>query len=527
MRKIINRANKKVSFGGAAGLLIMAALLSQALGFLRNRLISANFTSVDPGSSDAFFAAFQIPDFFFYTIAAGALGVAFIPFLSDKLEAGDRRGAWELTSSLLNALIIVMGAISIFMFIFAKPLVHAIAPDLPQNHLSDAVRIMQFISINPLLFSLSGVITSVQQAIGRFFFFAFAPIVYNLSIIASIFIFRDSIGIVGLGIGALVGASLQLLIAVLGLLGLNFEYHRKIHWRSASFKSVLQKLPARSLDQGVDQINSIVETNRAQTLGVGPVSYYNYALTLMNVPVMLIGNSISTAAFPRLVERLASGRTDLFRKDFTSILRLIIWVTMPVVVICFFCRAYLARLIYGNVARDVALIFGYLTGAIFFRIIYSMLSRWFYAQKDTKTPLYVSLFAIGLNIYLAFSLARPSAYGVAGLALAQSIVAASEVLVLLIIMIKRDHRIFGRYFQEGIVKIASVTGFTMTATFIMMSLLPLDKADRGIVTLGSKLGLITLVSILVHLVFSYLLRIEEARAFINDVARAIFKPIKL
>jgi hypothetical protein len=61
----------------------------------------------------------------------------------------------------------------------------------------------------------------------------------------------------------------------------------------------------------------------------------------------------------------------------------------------------------------------------------------------------------------------------------------------------------------------------------MMSLLPLDKADRGIVTLGSKLGLITLVSILVHLVFSYLLRIEEARAFINDVARAIFKPIKL
>ena len=90
---------------------------------------------------------------------------------------------------------------------------------------------------------------------------------------------------------------------------------------------------------------------------------------------------------------------------------------MPVLVICFFCRAYLARLIYGNVARDVALIFGYLTGAIFFRIIYSMLSRWFYAQKDTKTPLYVSLFAIGLNIYLAFSLARPSAYGVAGLSL--------------------------------------------------------------------------------------------------------------
>lgn len=527
MRNIIAKANKRVSFGGAASLLIMTAMLSQGLGFLRNRLISANFTRLNPGSSDAFFAAFQIPDFFFYTIAAGALGVAFIPFLSEKFERNERRGAWELTSSLLNALVIVMGLLSVVMFIFAKPLVHAIAPNLPANHLAEAVKIMQIVSLNPLLFSLSGVINSVQQVVGRFFFFAMSPIIYNLSIIASIFVFKDSIGIVGLGVGALVGALLQLLLAVVGLAGLNFEYHRKIHWKSPAFKSVLHKLPARSLDQGVDQINSIVETNRAQTLGVGPVSYYNYALTLMNVPIMLIGNSIATAAFPRLVEKASSGRMDLFRKDFASILRLIIWITMPVLVVCFFCRAYLARLIYGDVARDVALIFGYLTGAIFFRIIYTMLSRWFYAQKDTKTPLYVSLFAIGLNIYLAFTLTRPNSYGISGLALAQSIVAASEVAILLAIMLKRDHQVFGRYFQEGIIKIASVTGFTMTATFIMMSLLPLEKADRGIVTLGSKLGLISLVSLVVHLLFSYLLRIEEARAFLSDLSKAIFKPIKL
>lgn len=527
MKQILARTNRRISFGGAATLLIIAALLSQMLGFVRNRLISANFTLVDPGSSDAFFAAFQIPDFFFYTIAAGALGVAFIPVLADKLEAGDRKVAWELTSSIMNALVIAMGVISVFMFVFAKPLIHTIAPNLPDDHLAEAVRIMQFISVNPLLFALSGVITSFQQAIGRFFFYALAPIVYNLAIIVSVFVFKDNVGIVGLGIGALIGAILQLLVSLAGLWGSGFKYHFRISWHTSGFKDVVRRLPARSLDQGVDQINSIVETNRAQALGVGPVTYYNFATTLMNVPVMLLGNSIATAAFPRLVDRLAKGRTDLFRRDFIHILRGIIWVTAPVLVICYFCRAYMARLVFGRVAPEVALIFGYLLGAIFFRIVYSMLSRWFYAQKDTKTPLYVSLFAIALNIYLAFMLAKPDSYNISGLALAQSIVAAAEVFILLVIMIKRDRALFGRFFQEGLLRIMSVTGFSMTATFIMISILPLNATDRGFSTLGAKLGIISLVTLVVHVVFSLFFGMEEAKAVLRQAKKFIYKPVKI
>ena len=185
MNKLLNRANKRISLGGVATLLFTVTLAGQVLGFLRNRLISANFTRLDPGSSDAFFTAFQIPDFFFYTITAGALGVAFIPFLTDRLHNGDKKGVWELTSSLLNVLAIAMTLISVITFIFAKPLVHALAPNMADEHLAEAVRIMQFISFNPLLFTLSGIITSVQQTFGRFFFYAFAPLIYNLTIIGA------------------------------------------------------------------------------------------------------------------------------------------------------------------------------------------------------------------------------------------------------------------------------------------------------------------------------------------------------
>lgn len=529
MNRFINRANKRISFGGAATLLVVVALFGQLLGFLRNRLISANFSVVDPGASDAFFAAFQIPDFFFFTIAAGALGVAFIPFLSDRLEIGDKKGVWELATSLLNVLIIAMGVVAVFMFIFAPQLISLLAPNLRHTpvHFEEAVIIMRLISINPLLFSLSGILTSVQQTFGRFFFFAIAPLTYNFAIIVSIYIFKDSIGIVGLGIGALVGAILQLLIALLGLIGLGFQWRPKIAWQRSEFRQMLRQLPPRSLDQGIDQVNSMVEVNRASVLGVGAISNYTYALTLMYVPVMLLGNSIATAAFPRLTERLSQNRPDLFRQDFLRILRMIIWMTMPVLVISYFGRAYLARLIFGDFSREVALIFGYLVIAILFRIIYSMVSRYFYAYKDTKTPLLVSIFAITLNIILAFKLAHPDSYGVSGLALAQSITAMSEVIVLGGIMLYRDRKLLNQTFISGVLRTFSVTGFSLLAAFTMISFLPLNIDDRGIFTLGGKLGAISLVTFAVHLAVSWMFELDEAEAALQKTKQIILKPIKI
>lgn len=521
---------KKISIGNAATLLIVVALFGQALGFLRNRLISTNYTATDPGASDAFFVAFQIPDFFFYTIAAGALGVAFIPVLADRLHSGDKKSMWELTSSLLNILAIVMAIVGVFIFIFADSLIGLLAPNLKPENFEQAVTMMRIIALNPLFFTLSGVITSVQQTIGRFFFFAVAPLTYNVAIIISLYLSVNTLGIIGLAVGALVGAILQLLVAWAGMTGLGFKYHPVIKWKSSDFKLVMGNLPARSLDQGIDQVNAIVETNRAQALGTGPVSYYNYALTLQNVPIMLIGTSIATAAFPRLTERLAQNRRDLFRKDFLAILRVIIWLSAPTVIVAYFARGYLARLIFGDVSREVALIFGFLVVSIFFRIIYAMISRWFYAQKDTRTPLFVSIFAIGLNIYLAFQLARPTeagGYDIAGLALAQSIVALVEVIILTIIMIIRDRKMLDPSFIGALVKIVSVSGFTILATYMMVRLLPLQVADRGIVTLGFKLAAIGGVTFAVHLVVSWIFGLKEVYPVFKKIRNIVFRPVRL
>jgi putative peptidoglycan lipid II flippase len=248
---------------------------------------------------------------------------------------------------------------------------------------------------------------------------------------------------------------------------------------------------------------------------------------LSTAPILLIGTAISTAAFPRLNQRLSQGRPDLFRKDFLAVLRVMIWISAPIVVTCFFARGYLARLIFTRDNAQIAIIFGFLTVAIFFRIIYAIVSRWFYAQKDTKTPLFVSIFTIGLNIFLAYSLSRPSSYGLEGLALAQSITAAVEVFVLGLIMIKRDPKLFDLAFLNGVSKIISVTGFTIVAGFVAVSFYPLTAGDQGFFVLGSKLTFISLVIFSVHTALSALFGLEEVRPFFRRVRRIVIKPFRL
>lgn len=523
------KAKKRLtSLGNVATLLIATTLIGQVLGFFRTKLISSNFSPEDAGS---YFAAFVIPDFFFYTLAAGALGVAFMPFLSDRLIKGDRRGMWELSSSLLNLLSLIMLVVGALIFIFAEPLLkHVVAPGLADDpaRLHDAVTIMRLVALNPLMFTLSGILVSAQQTLGRFFFYAIAPLFYNTSIIASIYIFGDSsIGVVGLGIGAFVGGLLQLLIVGFGLIGTRFYWRPKILWRSEDFRSVLRQLPPRSMDQGVDQVLAVVETRFASFLGSSYITYYNIAYTLHMAPILLLGSAISTAAFPRLNKRLSQGRPDLFRKDFLRILRLMIWLTVPVVIVCYFGRGYIARLIFADNAPEIALIFGFLTVAILFRVVYAIVSRWFYAQKDTKTPLFVSIFAIGLNIALVTVLARESAYHIAGLAIAQSITAAAEVAVLACIMLWRDRKLFDAAFAGALVRILSVSGFSLIAGYIAVHILPLLASDVGFIVLGTKFAIIVGSILSVHLVMSAIFGLEEAKAVLTRAKRIILRPIKI
>lgn len=531
MAAILPRIRKRITFGNAAFILAGSAALSQILGFLRTKLINANFigATVPPDqNAGVYFAAFVLPDFFFFTIAAGALGVAFMPYLSDRLERGDKAGIWKLSSSLINVMSVVLFVVGLILLVFADVLARQLAQGYTPDQVHNVAVMMRILAMNPLIFTVSGVISAVQQVHGRFFFYAIAPIFYNLSIVASIFIFKDNIGIVGLAIGAVAGALLQLMVVCLGNYGLGFRWRPKVQWKDGEFRQMLKQLPPRSLDQGLDQVQVIVETNIASSRRLGgatAVSDYNNAYVLHTAPILLIGTTISTAFFPKLSARLSQGRPDLFRRDFLKILRLLIWLTLPVAVVSFFARGYLARLIFSQNSPEISIIFGSLVLAILFRVMFSIISRWFYAQKDTRTPLIVSVFVIALNVVLAYRLSH--GYGVQGLAIAQSIVAATEVVILSVIMVMRDHKLINKWFLGGVWKIVSVTGFSLVAGYIAISYLPLGVNDVGPLVLGSKLMAITAIVFVTHLGLSAVFGLEEAFVVLRRVRNFILRPVRV
>jgi hypothetical protein len=94
-------------------------------------------------------------------------------------------------------------------------------------------------------------------------------------------------------------------------------------------------------------------------------------------------------------------------------------------------------------------------------------------------------------------------------------------------MIARDHQLLNMEFWGGCARILSVTGFSVIAGFIMISLYPLQAADQGIITLGSKLGFITLVVLTTHVAISGLFGLSEAKPVFEKLRKLIFRPIRL
>ena len=125
-----------------------------------------------------------------------------------------------------------------------------------------------------------------------------------------------------------------------------------------------------------------------------------------------------------------------------------------------------------------------------------------------------------MNIFLAFRLARPvtaGGYGIAGLAIAQSIVAAVEVLILVTVMVWRDPKLFNFAFWSDVMRTLSVTGFTVLTTYTMVSIVPLLATDRGFATLGSKLLAIVIPTLVVHVVISAIFGLDEVRPVIRKI----------
>ena len=534
-RSVVALANAKLSIKFAAVLLSASTLVSALLGIFRDRLLNGYYLDTYPTGIDAYTAAFTIPDFMFFILTSGALAVSFIPVFNQRLIAGNKKSAWELSTSTLNLMALATLVASILIMVFADPLIrYVVGPVLDESGTILAINMMRVIAINPFLFSIATVLSSIQQAVGRFVFYALAPALYNVGILIGITVFTGGInifgiqifegGIMGVALGVVFGAILQVIVSIIGLFGLGFDYEFKIYWKNHGFRSVLKLLPARSLDQGIDYVNGIVSTNLSSRMGAGALRSYQQASSLHQMPVNLIGVAISTAFFPKLTEEVED--SNKFYDTFRTALRTITWIALPVAVIAFFSRGYVVSFVKNGGDKLIASVLAALIVSVFARSIFHIASRGFYARQDTKTPFIVSVIAVGLSMLLSVIFSLVFNWGPEGLGWAQSIGALVEIILLLgILEIQSKGKLLNHEYWSSLVRMLFATLITGCVAYSMTKFLPLMSTDNSIFITFPKFFIITAVSAVTYLIAGYFLNIEEVKPIFAKIKKALFRNV--
>lgn len=537
LRSVVSMANTKLPVRFAAIVLASSTLLSALLGIFRDRLLNSYYLDTYPTGIDAYTAAFTIPDFLFFLLTSGALSVSFIPVFNQRLMNGNKKSAWELSSSILNLMAVLTLIASVLIMIFADPLVrYIVGPGLDESGMILATNMMRVIAINPFLFSISTILSSIQQALGRFIFYALAPALYNVGILIGIVWFTGGInlfgwqifegGIMGVALGVVFGAILQVIVSLIGVFGLGFDYEFKINWKNQGFRSVLKLLPARSLDQGIDYANTIVTTNLSSRMGAGALRSYNQAYSLSQMPVSLIGVAISTAFFPQLTEEIGEGNETKFHQTFRTALSTIIWIALPIGIIAFFARGYVVSFIKNGGDPLISSVLATLILSIFANSIFHIAARGFYAHQDTKTPFIVSIIAIGFTIALAITLSVIGC-GVEGLGWAQSIGATLEVVILLTLLQKKSgNKLLNKGFWKNTSRTIFATAITGCVAYSLAKFFPFMATDDSIFMVFPKFCVITIGALIAYLLAGYFLDLEQIEPIKKFLKKVLLKTPK-
>ena len=420
-----------------------ASLVSRLLGVLRNRIFASMFGAGD--ELDAYFAAFRIPDFLLNLLILGAFSAAFIPVFTGLISRRKKKHAFLVANSVLNLILTVMVVICVIAAIFAPFLMFLIAPGFNPEKMELAVALTRIMLLSPILFGISTVISGILNSYRKFFAYAIAPVMYNLGIIAGTLVFVPRIGVYGLAVGVLIGAFLHVLIQVPAVLGTGFRYRPKLELKNYYLWKVGKLMIPRAAGLAVTQVNLVVITVIASTLMAGSVAIFNLANDLQNLPVSLFGISFAIAIFPTLAHNASLKKFGEFVKNFSHTFRQIVFLIVPAAVGLFLLRAQVVRLVLGTGKFDwedtyyTAATLGLFCVGLIGQALVPLTARAFYALQDTKTPVFISILAVILNISLC--LLFVNLMGVVGLALAFSISSLFNLGLLYLMLHRRVKRL--------------------------------------------------------------------------------------
>lgn len=398
--------SRQTSILSGAFIIMSTVILSKILGLIRDRLLAHIFS---PNITEIFFAAFRLPDLIFQLVILGALSVAFIPVFTEYLEEKGKDAAFEMARSVLNVALLFFISVTILIYIFAPLLINSIiVPGFTPERQAQVAELTRIILIGQVILAIGSFFIGILQSFQRFIIPAFASVFYNFGIIIGIVFLSRSMGIKGVAIGVVIGAILHILIQLplIFSMGFKFKFPKKLF--HPGVQDIMKLMSMRTIGLAAEQINETVGVALASISSVGSLTYLTFAQHLQVVPIGLFGATLAQAAMPVLSSERARGKIEEFKITLLTTMHQILFLALPATAILIVIRIPVVRLVFGASQFDweatvlTGATLAFLSIGLAAQSVSLLFVRGFYALKDTKTPVIVSIFVVLINIVLSY-----------------------------------------------------------------------------------------------------------------------------
>lgn len=522
-------APRPVNLFRSTAVVVVGFGLAKAISLLQTVVLAGQFGVGE--AMDVYVSANRIPETLFTLIAGGALGTAFLPVFSGLLTE-NRDKAWRTASHVINTIFMLTLLLSVVVFFLAPWLVgQAVAPGFDAAAQEQTVGVMRVLLISTIIFSVSGILMGILQSHNHFFMPALAPIMFDLGILFGVLVLLDSYGVYGLAYGAVIGAALHLGVQLPGLFMFKAKWTASLGLNDPELWRIFRLMVPLVGGLGVFSLNFIVMNNIASQLGTGAVAAVDWGWRLMQIPQTLIGTAMGVVIFPTLSALSKLGDLAGKRAALSGALRFILIGSIPSAVGLVLVGRPLVSLLERGAFDPAATELVYST-LVFFSlgiIVYSVLevvARGFYADKDTMFPLLAGVVGAAVNLVLSYVLSGaltlddPSTAFPGGLALANSLGVAVEVILLTVVLRRRWSGIDGGALLRATAKTSAATA-AMAAAILGFNAAwgALGLTDGGTLYTIAQIGGQVVIGGAVFFGAAYLLRLEELWTIVNVILR--------
>jgi len=427
--------------------------VSRLFGLVRSQFMAGLLGAT--GIGDAFNIAFRFPNLLRRLFAEGAMSSGFVPVFTRLVEKEGPQSAQRFFSRIFALLATILVVLTILVIAIAPWIIDFYyagqAGGSPEER---RLAILLFRLMFPyLLFvSLAAILQGVLNTHHEFSIPAAAPIFFNVFVIGSalayLAFYRGQLTqarAVFLAVGVVLGGLAQLGVQVPWLMRHGYRLGFDFHWKDPQVARFLTLVLPTIFSAGVYQLNAMLVDPLAVAVGEGALSAIQYSIRLQEFPLGMVVVSLATVSLPVFSRHVATGDREALHHEIRRTLALTSLTMLPVMLFSFFFAQEIIRLVYGMGAFDARAValtgacFSFHIASIWFIGFSRVLTNVFFANQDTRSPLWVSLAGLVSNVGFAVLLTRVLPWGVAGIAMAGGLSALAMAVLYAILLARRGH----------------------------------------------------------------------------------------